>query len=220
MIAPGILVTAAHLAHVNNDRQQPVHTKFEVIRAPDVGQQMENAAFIAEDQARDIALLQVHNARSNTCVTLAESIIPTGTSVGSIGFPLAAVTFSPQGRTFNLIERFQGASISSFHVSQAPSGTQIHYYETDSLMYEGSSGCPGFSANSTVYGMHVASVTQNKPGGAAAPSQTRIAISLWVPSAEVAAFATTQGITLPVRGWGIHRALCDGFERLKALTKG
>ena len=144
MIAPGVIVTAAHFVHVGNNLTNPVHTHFEAIRAPDVGQPMENAVFIAEDSVRDIALLRLQNPRSSVSVALTTVRLPIGTSCGSLGFPLARVTFTSAGRSINLIQRFQGASISAFPTQQHPSGRALDFYETDALMYSGSSGCPGF----------------------------------------------------------------------------
>src|SRR5712692_8977719 len=114
MIAPGVLVTAAHMLRVENDSTKPVHTLLEVIRSLDIGQKMENAELIAADTARDVALLRIHNPRSKTFVTLKAAPIPSGTGCGSLGFPLAQVAFGPTGKMFNLVERFQGANISAF----------------------------------------------------------------------------------------------------------
>ena len=107
MISPTFLITAAHLCHVDNDPTKARHQIFEAIRSPDVGQPMESATFVAEDTQRDVALLKLSGApRSNACVTLEVSQIPSGTPCGSLGFPLASVSFSPTGRAFNLQERF------------------------------------------------------------------------------------------------------------------
>src|SRR6266404_5342846 len=70
MIAPGFLVTAAHLCHVDNDPAKPQHRLFEAIRSPDVEEPMETATFIAEDSQRDVALLRLAAPRSNACVAL------------------------------------------------------------------------------------------------------------------------------------------------------
>jgi hypothetical protein len=201
MISPGVLATAAHFVHVENDPSKPVHTVFEVIRAPDVGQRMENAQLIAQDSIRDLALLRIENPRSNACVTLEPQRISTGTSCGSLGFPLAQVIFSQTGKMFNLVERFQGASISAFLTSSDPSGRRLSYYETDALMYKGSSGCPGFLQNANVFGMHIRSVVEapkDPPLPTAAPAQPeiRLAISIWVPSMDIHSFARDNGIRI------------------------
>lgn len=140
MIAPNVIVTAAHLIHQQNDVTKPRHSMFRVIRAPDIGQQLETAQLIAEEAVRDLALLRLENARSALSVTLHSTILPQGVSCGSLGFPLAII----DQRGFILTLRFQGANISSYANYQDPSGISLNYYETDSLMYNGSSGCPGF----------------------------------------------------------------------------
>lgn len=201
MIAPGILVTAGHFCHVENDPSKPVHTKFEAIRSPDIGQGMENATFIATDAGRDIALLRLNNPRSTSRVQLECNKVPTGTSCGSLGFPLASVMFSPSGRIFNVFERFQGACISAYQISLDPSGRALRFYETDSLMYGGSSGCPGFLTDARVFGMHVASIVDpvSAQANATRPNQVagnRLAISIWVPAADVRDFAIGNGIQL------------------------
>ncbi|TLY22998.1 MAG: trypsin-like peptidase domain-containing protein [Nitrospirae bacterium] len=199
MISPGVLVTAAHFVHVENDPTKPVHTQFEAIRAPDIGQPMERASLIAEDRVRDVALLRLQNPRSSVTVALNTARVPIGTSCGSLGFPLASVVFNPVGRVVNLTERFQGANVSAFHTQQHPSGRALDFYETDALMYSGSSGCPGFLADTLVFGMHVASVIeganqiQNK---GATRLTARLAISLWVPSVDIVSFARANGVAI------------------------
>ncbi len=198
MIAPGVLATAAHLTHVKGDPSRPTHTSFEVIRAPDIGQTMERAHLIAEDSVRDVALLRIENPRSNVSLILEPNPAIIGTTCGSLGFPLASVAFGPTGRAFNLVVRFQGANISAFHTQTDPSGRQLDYYETDALMYKGSSGCPGFLVNAHVFGVHVKSVLEARRRERAtdvqAQGETRLAISLWVPSMDVTAFAVANGI--------------------------
>lgn len=199
MIAPEVLCTAAHFVHVENNPSKPVHTSFEVIRMPDIGQKMETAQLIAEESTRDIALLRINNPRSNTCVSLEAKRVPIGTSCGSSGFPLAQVVFTKTGRMFNLVERFQGASISAFLTD--PSGQQLSYYETDALMYRGSSGCPGFITNGNVFGMHIRSRIEKPKGTSSSVKQmgqaeTRLAISIWVPSMDIINFAKTHGIVV------------------------
>jgi hypothetical protein len=189
MIVPGVLVTAAHLVHVGCDAAQATHAWFEVIRAPDVGQHMERAALLAQDPARDLALLTLKEPRSSACVTLEEKIVAAGTGCGSLGFPLAKVTFTPQGKVFQLVERFQGAHISAFYASGP-----FSHYETDSLMYRGSSGCPGFLADGRVFAMHVRSVVEETPEGK--PGETRLGISLWVPAGDIIRFAEKSGVKI------------------------
>ncbi len=201
MIAAGVLATAAHLCHVDNDSSKPVHPTFEAIRSPDIGQRMEKASLIAEDSTRDLALLRIENARSAASVRLACDVVRTGTTSGSLGFPLASVMFVPEGRMFNLVERFQSSSVSAYRTQVDPSGRALAFYETDALMYGGSSGCPGFLKDGTVFGMHVASiidqtVAQANAGQSGGTNANRLAISIWVPSADIRDFAAANGVSL------------------------
>jgi len=191
MIAPGIVVSTAHLLHLDSNPSRPRHTRFGVIRAPDIGQSLERAQIIAEESVKDIALLQIENPRSNHCVTLAPNILQIGTSCGSLGFPLGYV----DRRGFHLLLRFQGAYISAFNTERHSSGQSISYYETDALMYKGSSGCPGFITNANVFGLH--NKSRVEMSGSESPRQTeRFAISLWVPSTDIIAFARANGVTI------------------------
>jgi hypothetical protein len=110
------------------------------------------------------------------------------------------VIFTQAGKMFNLVERFQGANISAFLTQADPSGRQLSYYETDALMYKGSSGCPGFLMNGNVFGMHIRSaIERSNQGGnpdVKAPLETRLAISIWVPSMDIIAFAKDNGVAL------------------------
>jgi len=210
MITPGVLATAAHVIHFESDHNKAVHQTFEVIRAPDIGQKTEKTQLIAEDTTKDIALLKIANSRSTQSVVLEPNILNIGTSCGSMGFPLSFIG----KKGFILDLRFQGAFISSFNIG-------LEYYETDSLMYKGSSGCPGFTTNGHVFGMHNRSVTgqpspiQQTPQSRAQRRQQmkhgkkailpevkqkkqtdRYAISLWIPSTQIITFARANGINI------------------------
>jgi hypothetical protein len=193
MIAPGILATVAHLCHLDSDLTKARHQVFEAIRSPDIGQTMEIATFVAEDTQRDIALLRLTGPRSNACVTLEPNRVPTGTPCGSLGFPLASLSFSQAGRAFNLRERFQSASISAYGATPTTGGQSIEQYETDSFSYKGSSGCPGFLGDARVFGMCVGSATEQS---ASQSSQARISIAIWVPALNIQDFARANGVTL------------------------
>jgi hypothetical protein len=220
MIAPSIVVTAAHALHVDCDTNKQLHQLFGVIRAPDVGQSLEKAELIAEDAERDIALLKILNSRSTHSLTLANSVFPIGTSVGSLGFPLATI----DDTGFHLILRFQSASISSYNSITLPTYRTLYSYETDALMYGGSSGCPGFSKDCVVFGLHNRQVIEGPSQGQQMIAQNRqqrrqqlrqqskqqakgekpstrhntdrLAISLWVPSTDIITFANTNGIMI------------------------
>ncbi|MBI4501653.1 MAG: trypsin-like peptidase domain-containing protein [Gemmatimonadetes bacterium] len=193
MVAPGIVATVAHLAHVGNDPTMPLHQFFNAIRAPDIGCSLEVASLLAEDPVRDVALLRMATPRSEQSIALRSDIVPSGTNCGSLGFPLGTIN----GTRLNLIERFQGASISAYHTQLHPCSRQLSFYETDALMYSGASGCPGFDVDGLIWGMHVGSnldpnATATSQGGQA----DRLAISLWVPSVDIAAFIQGNGIAL------------------------
>ena len=192
MIAPGFLITAAHCVHQHTNHTNPIHCKLEVIRVPDIGQGMEIATLHAVDDALDIAVLRIQAPRSTASLVLLDRTVPRGTSVGSLGFPLGQVQFTPQRMAFNVVERFQGASISAFVSAPQPDGSLEEHYETDSLMYGGSSGCPGFLATGEVWGMQNRSLMEPPRAGngaAASPDSTRLAVSLWVPSTVILSFA-------------------------------
>ena len=199
MIAPGLLITAAHLLHADGDVTRSVHTLFEVISAPDIGRTMERAMLVAEDPQRDTALLRLQSPRSARSVTLETSQVPIGTSCGSLGFPLATIVSSSNGPSLSIAERFQGASISAFHAHPNHSGDQLDYYETDTTMYGGSSGCPGFLIGGKVFGMHIASVLARGTGAETVPPVNggaqidRVGISIWVSAREIAIFARANG---------------------------
>jgi len=133
--------------------------------------------------------------RSTRCVKLTKRRITPGTPVGSIGFPLAFIN-SNTG-VFHLIERFQGAYISSFHPVTTPTGRELYSYETDALMYKGSSGCPGFLVNGEVFGMHNASIiNQPRVSERERQQEIRLAISLWVPAEDIIKFAKNNNIEI------------------------
>jgi hypothetical protein len=208
MISPGYLVTTSHGIHIEGNPQKPVHKHIDVIRAPDVGQSMEDVKLIAEDTYRDVALLKIDNPRSDAHVTLVRDKVRIGTPCGSLGFPLAEVEFIGGNKHYHLTERFQGASISAHRREVNPPKPDLHYCETDSLMYGGSSGCPGFLVEGDVWGMQTKSlieglkpkIVKGKKGKEARPNPTipgpRMAISLWVPSSEIIGFVRKYGINV------------------------
>lgn len=194
MVAPGYIITAAHMVHMENNPTKPIHQFFEVIRAPSVGQKMERAIFVAEDVVRDLAILKIENANDDTVLSLENKITPVGTNCGFLGFPLANVQFMQNGqRQFNLFERFQGAYISSYLNNIHPTGRSLPFYEIDTLMYSGSSGCPAFTKEGKVVGIQVASMMQKVND---ADKMERVAISMVVPSTDIIQFLKEQKIPL------------------------
>jgi hypothetical protein len=222
MVAPGILATVRHLVHKHGKINNPVHKEFHILRTPEIGQPGNNfksAKIIAEDAVSDIALLEISNPNSSDCILLDSNLVGIGTSCGSYGFPLAQAIQTPQGVNWQLIERFQGSNISSFHKhayfeGNAPSDA----YEIDSLMYNGSSGCPAFLTNSKVVGMQSQSFLGPSPAASAKQptlslkgarkikggvppkkvdeNDTRLAISILVPSVDIIKLVKDNGIRI------------------------
>lgn len=190
MIAPGICATAAHVLHVEGDKLKPLHKKIEVIRTPDIGSQMLQAKLIAEDIERDLALIEIINPGNSTTVVLYSSKIDIGTSCGALGFPLATVVTVNNQIAFNLVERFQGASISAFQKFSLPNNVSLDFYETDSVIYGGSSGCPGFTIDERIFGMVIGTASEDNSKN----NSSRLSISRWVPSMDIIAFAKSKGI--------------------------
>lgn len=191
MIAPGICATAAHVLHIEGDMTKPLHQKIEVIRAPEIGSPMLQAKLIAEDINRDLALIETINPSNSSILTLYKSKIERGTTCGALGFPLAAVGIVNNQIAFNLVERFQGAYISAFQNFHLPNNISLDFYETDSVVYGGSSGCPGFTIEERIFGMVIGTASETNSN----TNSSRLAISRWVPSMDIIAFAKSKGIT-------------------------
>lgn len=119
------------------------------------------------------------------------NIVPRGTSCGSLGFPLANVRPRGGGVHYSAFERFQGAYISNY-IRDTSRSRPLFWYETDSLMYNGSSGCPSFLINGNVIGMQSNTLTERSQQRRGESS--RIAISRWVPSTDIIDFAKKNGI--------------------------
>lgn len=196
MIAPGICATAAHVLHVEGDRSKPVHKKIEVIRAPDIGTPMLEARLIAEDIDRDLAFIEILNPVNTASLVLYNSKIDIGTACGALGFPLASVAVINNQIGFNLVERFQGAYISAFQRSKLPNNVSLDFYETDSVVYTGSSGCPGFTTEKKIFGMVIGTASENN----SKDNSARLSISHWVPSMDIIAFARSKGIKILLTG--------------------
>jgi len=195
MIAPGILAMASHCIHVGNNNANKRHKRFDVICTTDIGRSLESAVLIDEDCIRDLALLKIDNPRSIRCLSLETSVVEKGTACGSLGFPFSSTEILSTGIEFNLVERFQGAYISTYINETLSSGRILSTYETNNLMYAGASGCPGFLVNGNIFGMLVGTrVNTNTINGKQISEQ--VAISLWVPSMEIIDFAKKSGVKL------------------------
>jgi len=188
MIAPGIVATVAHVLYREEDE---LHDVIEVIRAPDVGMNMEPALPIMIDSIRDLAFLRVENPRSPNSVQLNHDIVDTGTGCGSLGFPLASVEFLEDDQlNITLIERFQGGYVSAF-VKETMEDDLLEWYETDLLMYGGSSGCPVFTPDGVVFGMQAATLIAEKGSD---DESKRLSIARLVPSTDIIKMAHTIGL--------------------------
>jgi len=199
MVAPGLLVTAAHCLDDTSKPGNPRYGDLSVIRAPDIGRKAEPASLVARDDGMDLALLRIGAPRSNACLKLLDAPVPVGTHCGSSGFPRITVESTPQPGV-SLIELFQGADICAFVRSAGLDGLPVRRYETDSPMYGDAAGCPGFVASGEVFGMYNRfvpdpTVAGEGPGGP--ERRTRTGVSLWVPSMEIIAFAEANGAALP-----------------------
>jgi len=198
MVAPGLLVTAAHCLDGAAGERADAQPTFSVIRAPDIGRKAEPVSVAARDDRRDVALLRIEAPRSTACLRLLEDRIPVGTRCGSSGFPRIAVDAPPAVPGISLIELFQGAEICAFVDATGLDGAPAARYETDSPMYGDAAGCPGFLPSGAVFGMYSRFVPV--PSGPAGPSDaerhTRTGVSLWVPSMELVAVARAHGAAL------------------------
>jgi S1-C subfamily serine protease len=191
MVAPGFVVTNAHILHLDGNLASSVQREFLVIRSPDIGRDAVSAQLFREDTARDLALLKVDGGASRRCVSFETQIIPSGTSCGSLGFPLAALVSSQNcGVSYSFTERFQGAFISAY-ITERVSDRLLPWYEVDRVMYGGSSGCPFFTQDGKVVGLQtrVRNAEKNASG-----TQNFLAISLLIPSPEVIGFIKSCGI--------------------------
>jgi S1-C subfamily serine protease len=209
MVAPGILATVAHVVRREGNPEMPLHQSFQVIRSPEIGQSLESAVLLAEDADRDVAFLRILNPRSSACVALRDARVPTGTSCGCLGFPLSGITVLPTGApSFNLLERFQGSSVSSYNILVMPNGHQLALYETDAVSYPGISGSPAFLVTGEVFAMAKGSISQNPQSTMTPATQTpdanqqpadlrnRLAISVLVPAISIIELARQHAIEL------------------------
>lgn len=188
MIAPEIIATVAHVLY----REENVfHDLVEVIRAPDIGMDMESALPIMIDAKRDLALLRVKEPRNITSIELHRNIVASGSNCGSLGFPLASVEhLDDETLNINLTERFQGGYVSAF-VEEYSGEELLEWYETDSLMYGGSSGCPVFTPDRIVFGMQTSTLITEEDSD---DESKRLSIARLVPSTDIIRMARSIGL--------------------------
>jgi len=185
LIAPGTLVTVAHAIHLDGNPTQPVHTNLAVLHCDGIGRSaFQPCSLIREDVARDIALLRITDPRTDAVALRAERLA-VGSACGSVGFPLSGPNAQTGG--MDVFERFQGAYVSAHRPANIDGGLTTMFYESDSLMYPGSSGCPMFAEDGTVFAMQKASFNHG---------QARTSISLSIPVEEIVAFAQSAGVAL------------------------
>ena len=151
---------------------------------------METASPILIDAHRDFALLKLENSRSSKSMQLSREIISSGHSCGSLGFPLSSITVQDDHLNINLTERFQGGYVSAY-IEEYTEGELFSWYETDSLMYSGSSGCPVFTVNGTVFGMQAATLIGDEDSE---DESRRLSISRLVPSLDMINMTRSIGI--------------------------
>ena len=194
MIAPNYIVTNSHILHLNNDVTQSVQKEIFAIRSPDIGGRAPMIAhLIKEDTIRDLALLKIVEEKSSRCVVIENRVIPSGTICGSLGYPLSTVEMINGEYVYKLIERFQGAFISTYFTERL-SGRLISWYEVDRVMYGGSSGCPFYLENANVIGLLARVRTEDIRDGTPPEKRGKLAISLCIPSIDIIKFGKDCGV--------------------------
>lgn len=189
LVAPGLLATAAHVLHRQNDRSAPLHDTLVAFRAPELGKRLSPLRVVAVSDAYDLALLALPAPAEAAPLALRRDVVPIGTPCGALGYPLSTVTFPGGNMNVNMVLRFQSAYLSTH---------DGRYYETDAPMYAGSSGCPGFLPDATVFGVQFATRTQvDLVPGTQDAGLSRLAIAVWISSAAVIEFAAANGVVLP-----------------------
>ncbi len=88
---------------------------------------------------------------------LERKTVSSGTSCGSLDFPLASVRYGDDGWIFTLIERFQGGYVSTY-LSESDGDRELDWYKTDSMMHGGSSRGLVLKTDGTVFGMQSATI--------------------------------------------------------------
>ena len=136
-------------------------------------------------------MISINDPNPTPVLKLCNKKIDTGTACGALGFPLASVSVINNQPAFNLVERFQGSFISAFQTFGMPGNKFLDFYETDSVVYGGSSGCPGFTVEGNIFGMVIGTASD----GTKQTNYTRLAISRWVPSMDIIAFANMHGFS-------------------------
>lgn len=188
-IAPGILVTVAHVLYKKRGESSSFQERIDVIRVPEVQpeQLFERATVIGLHSEYDIALVRIEEPRSDAHTAMTTAIT-VAADVGTIGFP----DINPPGAV-NPIPRFQGGRLSAQYSYPSKSGHWNAYYETDFPLYKGSSGAPGFGVDGKVFGIHVAELWSRDED-----SLAQRAFSLWAPASAIGELAAQHHIAVQV----------------------
>jgi V8-like Glu-specific endopeptidase len=186
LIAANTLLTTAHSVHFEGNLNNALHQRIEL--KPYNSANFTIGRLIAEDTTKDIALVSISDPVNLKMLALHSKELEIGTSIGSIGYPNPPFLSKPEGGILvDFSEKFQGAFIASSKVYEYPQGIKVKTYETDSIMYGGSSGSPGFTGEGNIFGMHQRSVQT--------PNGERTIFSDWIASQEIIAFAQQNGIS-------------------------
>lgn len=191
-IAPGIIVTAAHVLYPEGRYSNTRFQTIEVMRAPDIGNGGVplSAAILAESHQHDIAILQISNPSSKDSVQLTRGLPTIGKNVGAIGFPDTIISHTVNnGHNFFNVSfhlSFVGSHISRSLYNANFENGQVQVFSTDGNVYEGASGGPVFLTNGHVCGMQVGYSRNQK--------NERQSFTNCVPASAIIDFATANGI--------------------------
>ena len=116
-------------------------------------------------------------------VSIKNDFVNKGTMIGTLGFPLSEMT----NGIWILKERFQHGFVSGYFPHNFY-GHMITFYETDNLMYSGSSGCPAFTSDGSVIGMQCGNLN-SKQGN-------QLSISIVATAASIMDLAVANGLSV------------------------
>ena len=192
-IAPGIILTAAHVIHSQGMFANKIHSNLLVMHATDIaaGRPPLNATLLAESNDNDIALLKISGSNNNDYVRFHRQIPPIGSSVGAIGFPDTHMIQSVKNGVTNFQFTFQLTFVGSFvsrMINFGYQGRNISGFATDGNVYEGASGGPVFLRDGAVCGMQV--------GYAMNAKRERQSYTHCIPSEQLIAFANKHGVKI------------------------
>ena len=179
LIAPNIIATTAH--GMRDLATGAHHNFFEVICSVDIGKTPVPAQLIFQDPTTDVAFLRIMGGNYSNSVSIKNDFVNKGTMIGTLGFPLSEMT----NGIWILKERFQHGFVSGYFPHNFY-GHMITFYETDNLMYSGSSGCPAFTSDGSVIGMQCGNLN-SKQGN-------QLSISIVATAASIMDLAVANGL--------------------------